>query len=48
MYILPSGQTKTFYAGQEAEVSDRDGAFLLTYNSVDANGVHQVFTKVEG
>lgn len=47
MYILPSGQSKTFYKGKVEEVSDRDGEFLLSYNVVDVNGKRQVFTKVE-
>lgn len=47
MYILPSGQTKTFYVGKVEEVSDNDGAFLLSYNSIDANGTRKAFTKVE-
>ncbi len=47
MYILPSGQTKTFFVGKVEEVSNRDGEFLLSYNSVDANGTRKVFTKVE-
>lgn len=47
MYILPSGQTKTFYKDKVEEVSDGDGEFLLSYNSVDANGTRKVFTKVE-
>lgn len=50
MYILPSGQTKTFYVGKTEEVSDRDGEFLLSYNQApDVNGQsREVFTKVEG
>lgn len=48
MYILPSGQQKTFFVGKVEEVSDRDGQFLLSYNSVDVNGKRQVFEKVEG
>jgi len=47
MYILPSGQTKTFYKDKVEEVSDGDGEFLLSCNSVDANGTRKVFTKVE-
>lgn len=47
MYILPSGQTKTFYVGKEEEVSDRDGNFLLSYKVTDSNGTRSVFTKVE-
>lgn len=32
--VLPSGQTKTFYAGEMYEVMEQDGDFLLgqTYN----------------
>jgi hypothetical protein len=50
MYILPSGQTKTFYVGKEEVVSDSDGEFLLSYNRApDLNGhSREVFTKVEG
>ena len=47
MYILPSGQTKTFYVGKVEEVTERDGAFLLSYNSVDANGTRKVFSEIE-
>ena len=47
MYILPSGKQKTFFVGKVEEVSDRDGQFLLSYNSVDVNGKRQVFEKVE-
>lgn len=37
-YILPSGAVKTFRMGQEYEVSDRDGAFLLSYKGVFERG----------
>lgn len=47
MYILPSGQQKTFFAGKVEEVSERDGNFLLSYNVTDANGTRKVFEKVE-
>lgn len=47
MYILPSGQQKTFYVGKVEEVSERDGNFLLSYSVTDANGKRQVFEKVE-
>lgn len=49
MYILPSGQTKTFYVGKQEEVGERDGQFLLSYNQApDLNGhSREVFTKVE-
>lgn len=47
MYILPSGQNKVFYVGKVEEVSERDGQFLLSYNSQDSNGIRKVFTKVE-
>ena len=48
MYILPSGQRKTFYVGKVEEVSDKDGQFLLSYKTTDANGVRQIFSRVEG
>lgn len=47
LYHLPSGATKTFYAGKVEEVSDSDGYFLLSYRSFDQNGEHATFTKVE-
>lgn len=47
MYILPSGAQKTFYVGKVEEVSERDGNFLLSYSTVDANGKRAVFEKVE-
>jgi len=47
-YILPSGQSKTFYVGKTEDVSEQDGKFLLGYVYKDANGdLRQVFTKVE-
>lgn len=48
MYILPSGQTKTFITGKVEEVSEKDGNFLLSYNGMaDVNGMsREVFTKV--
>ena len=47
MYILPSGQSKTFYMGQPVEVSDEDGRFLLSYVYKDVNGDSRaVFTEV--
>lgn len=47
-YILPSGRSKTFIAGKEETVTDRDGKFLLSYNKApDVNGhSREVFTKV--
>lgn len=48
MYILPSGRTENFTAGQPKEVSERDGQFLLSYVYKDANGdTRAVFSKVE-
>lgn len=48
MYILPSGQTKTFRVGRVEEVSDKDGSFLLSYNGVDVNGhERKVFERVD-
>lgn len=48
MYILPSGQTKTFIVGVPEEVSPSDGRFLLSYKGVDVNGSYrEIFSKVE-
>lgn len=48
MYILPSGMSKNFVVGQPADVSDRDGEFLLSYVYKDINGdTRAVFSKVE-
>lgn len=47
-YILPSGKTKTFRAGKVEEVSDSDGNFLLSYQSMDKQGVvHPAFEVVD-
>ena len=46
-FILPSGQTKSFHIGEEYEVSDLDGNFLLSYSQVDKDGIRQdAFTRV--
>lgn len=45
-YILPSGATKVFFVGRPEEVSERDGKFLLSYKTTDANGTRGVFSKV--
>lgn len=48
MYILPSGRSVTFVVGQPVEVSERDGAFLLSYIYKDANGdTRAIFSKVD-
>ena len=48
MYILPSGRSQNFILGQPVEVSDRDGAFLLSYIYKDVNGdMRAVFSRVE-
>ncbi len=47
MYILPSGLTKTFRVGVEEEVSEKDGTFLLSYRYEDANGLREVFSRVD-
>ena len=48
MYILPSGRSKTFFAGKVEEVSEQDGNFLLSYVYKDANGdLRAVFSKAE-
>lgn len=47
-YILPSGETKTFYVGRPQDVSEEDGEFLLTYTYTDEHGEKQnVFTEVK-
>lgn len=47
-YILPSGNTRMFFAGQPTEVSDDDARFLLSYVYKDANGdMRAVFSKAE-
>lgn len=46
-YILPSGITKTFRVGHPEEVSDSDGAFLLSYKYLSPTGeTKQVFEVV--
>ena len=46
-YLLPSGNEVVFRLGRPVEVSDEDGAFLLTFIYVDAHGVTQnVFSEV--
>ncbi len=48
MYILPSGRTENFIVGQPKEVSEQDGAFLLSYVYTDVNGDQRaIFSKVE-
>lgn len=47
MYILPSGISKTFRVGVAEEVSEQDGAFLLSYKYADSNGYREVFSKVD-
>lgn len=42
-FTLPSGRSITVRANKEFEVSDTDGAFLLSYN--DRN--HIAFTEVQ-
>lgn len=41
-FILPSGITKTFRVGRTEEVTDRDGAFLLTYKDGKGNSAFEV------
>lgn len=46
-FILPSGITKSFHIGEEYEVSDLDGNFLLSYSQVDKDGLRQdSFTRI--
>ena len=47
-FILPSGITRYFHIGEEYEVGEMDGNFLLTYSQVDKDGVRQdAFTRVD-
>ena len=47
-YIMPSGKSQNFIIGKPVEVSERDGAFLLSYIYKDANGdLRAVFSKVD-
>ena len=46
-FILPSGLTRTFRVGEEYDVSDLDGNFLLSYSQTDKDGVRQdAFTRI--
>lgn len=45
---LPSGTVRTFTAGEEYEVNDLDGNFLLSYSHVDKDGLRQdSFTRID-
>lgn len=46
-YYLPSGITKMFYLGRAEEVSDEDGAFLISLNSVSDGLQQDTFTEVK-
>lgn len=47
-FILPSGATRSFSVGQEYDVSDLDGNFLLSYSHTDKDGVRQdSFTRLD-
>lgn len=47
-FVLPSGATQSFSVGQEYDVSDLDGNFLLSYSQIDKNGVRQdSFTRLD-
>lgn len=48
LYILPSGQSKTFRVGTVTEVDETDGAYLLSYIAQDVNGHKRaVFERVD-
>lgn len=48
MFILPSGNTRTFRVGQVEEVNKQDAEFLLRYKYIDVNGSYrEVFSKAE-
>lgn len=47
-FVLPSGNTRSFRVGEEYDVPDIDGNFLLSYSQTDRDGIRQdSFTKVE-
>lgn len=47
-FILPSGMTQYFHIGEEYEVSDVDGNFLLSYSQTDKDGIRQdAFTRID-
>ena len=47
-FILPSNQTRTFRIGEEYDVSDADGNFLLSYSQIDKDGLRQdAFTRLD-
>lgn len=35
LFILPSGEYRTFYAGTAVDVDDEDGEFLLNYEAFE-------------
>lgn len=46
-FVLPSGAVRTFSVGEEYDVNDIDGNFLLSYSQVDKDGVRQEsFTRI--
>lgn len=46
-FILPSGITRSFHIGEEYDVSELDGNFLLSYSQVDKDGIRQdAFTRI--
>ena len=46
-FVLPSGAVRDFSMGEEYEVSDLDGNFLLSYTRIDKNGLMQsAFTRL--
>ena len=47
-FILPSGNIQSFHIGEEYEVSELDGNFLLSYSQTDKDGVRQdTFTRID-
>lgn len=47
-FILPSNQTRSFHIGEEYEVNDVDGNFLLSYSQIDKDGLRQdAFTRLD-
>ena len=47
-FVLPSGAVRSFSVGEEYDVADVDGNFLLSYSHVDKDGVRQdSFTRID-
>lgn len=45
--ILPSGNQKIFHRGEEVEVSDLDGEWLLSWTETESGMERHIFTRVD-